>query len=92
MGKCSVCGKKILYNKYKMYRGKVLCQECYNTRLERKAAAIAERKRKAEEIKIVTPKKKSKRAMKKYGVEGKIPKLYGGDSNDDTEKAADSSE
>ena len=79
MGKCSICGKKILYNKYKMYRGKVLCQECYSTRLERKAAAIAERNRLAEEVKIVTPKKKTKKGRKKY----EIPELYGGDSNND---------
>lgn len=87
MGKCSVCGKKILYNKYKMYRGKVLCQECYNTRLERKAAAIAERKRLAEEVKIVAPKKKSKKSRKK----NKIPELYGGDSENETAKTAEDS-
>jgi len=45
MGKCSECGKKIEYNKYKMYRGKVLCLECFSTRLERKAAKKAELKR-----------------------------------------------
>ena len=36
MGKCSNCGVKIQYNKFKMYRGKVLCYECYGTRLARK--------------------------------------------------------
>lgn len=38
MGKCNNCGKKIEYNKFKHYRGKVLCYECYDTRLERKRA------------------------------------------------------
>jgi len=38
IGKCSNCGKKIQYNKFKMYRDKVLCYECYDTRLERKKA------------------------------------------------------
>lgn len=38
MGKCSNCGKKIEYNKFKWYRGKVLCYDCYDTRLERKKA------------------------------------------------------
>jgi len=38
MGKCSNCGKKIEYNKFKWYRGKILCYECYDTRLERKKA------------------------------------------------------
>lgn len=68
MGKCSVCGKKILYNKYKMYRGKVLCSECYSTRLKRKAAKKAERKRQAALTKIVTPTKKAKKAAKKKGL------------------------
>ena len=36
MGKCSNCGEKIRYNKFKMYRGKILCPDCYATRLERK--------------------------------------------------------
>ena len=70
MGKCSVCGKKILYNKYKMYRGKVLCPECYSTRLERKAARKAELKRKAEEVRMqmATPTKKARKKAKKLGV------------------------
>ena len=68
MGKCNVCGKKILYNKYKMYRGKVLCPECYDTRLERKAAKRAEAKARAEEVKIVTPTKKARKAAKKEGI------------------------
>lgn len=38
MGKCSNCKKKIEYNKFKMYRGKILCYNCYATRLERKKA------------------------------------------------------
>jgi hypothetical protein len=36
MGKCNNCGKKIEYNKFKRYRKKILCYECYDTRLERK--------------------------------------------------------
>ena len=69
MGKCSNCGKKILYNKYRMYRGKVLCPECYDTRLERKAAKRAERKRQAELVKIATPTKKAKKTAKKKGID-----------------------
>ncbi len=38
MGKCSVCGKKIEYNQFKWYRGKIQCYDCYKTRLERKKA------------------------------------------------------
>ena len=38
MGKCDRCGKKIEYNKFKRYRKKILCYECYDTRLERKKA------------------------------------------------------
>lgn len=38
MGKCDKCGKKIEYNKFKRYRKKILCYECYDTRLERKKA------------------------------------------------------
>ena len=69
MGKCSNCRKKILYNKYKMYRGKVLCPECYDTRLERKAAKKVERKRQAELVKIVTPSKRVKKKAKKQGLD-----------------------
>lgn len=47
MGKCSNCGAKILYNKFKMYRDKVLCNKCYDTRLERKKA----KKKAAKELK-----------------------------------------
>lgn len=36
MGKCSNCKKKIQYNKFKRYRGKILCYDCYDTRQERK--------------------------------------------------------
>jgi len=38
MGECSNCKKKIEYNKFKRYRGKILCYNCYDTRLERKKA------------------------------------------------------
>jgi len=69
MGKCSNCRKKILYNKYKMYRGKVLCPECYDTRLERKAAKKAERKRQAELVKIVKPTRKAKKKVRKQGID-----------------------
>ncbi|GAG61769.1 unnamed protein product [marine sediment metagenome] len=86
MGKCSECGKKIEYNKYKMYRGKVLCLECYSTRLKRKAEAKAERKRQAELVKIATPSRKTKKKAKKsYD----IPKFYGGDDEPE-DKAEDS--
>lgn len=97
MGKCSVCGKKIQYNQYKMYRGKVLCPECYDTRLERKAAKKAELKMKAEAVKIVTPSKKAKKAAKKKGVDltalderrSIVPKFYGGDDENENEDKAE---
>jgi len=47
MGKCSNCGKKIKYNQFKIYRDKILCYDCYDTRLERKKT-----KRKAAEEKV----------------------------------------
>jgi len=68
MGKCNNCKRKILYNKYKMYRGKVLCPECYSTRLVRKAEERAERNRQAELVKIVTPSRRARKAAKKQGV------------------------
>lgn len=39
-----MCTKEILYNKYKMYRGKVLCNDCYAARLKRKAEKKATRR------------------------------------------------
>jgi recombinational DNA repair protein (RecF pathway) len=42
MGVCSNCKKKIEYNHFKRYRGKILCYACYDTRLERKAQKKAE--------------------------------------------------
>jgi len=51
MGKCSVCGKKIEYNKFKTYRGKVQCYDCYDKRLDRKAAKKEAAKEKVEEDK-----------------------------------------
>lgn len=33
-----MCKKRIEYNRYKRYRDKILCLECYATRLERKKA------------------------------------------------------
>jgi len=68
MGSCLNCGKKILYNSYKRYRGKVLCPECYNTRLERKEAKKVELKKLADLVKISTPRKKAKKAMQKQGL------------------------
>jgi len=45
MGKCDNCKKEIQYNRFKRYRKQILCYECYDTRLERKAA----KKKKREE-------------------------------------------
>ncbi len=91
MGKCNVCGKKILYNKYKMYRGKILCPECYDTRLERKAARKAELKAKAEEMqKIIAPRKKSKKASKKLGAIIEDMPILGNVENDEGKTAEDS--
>lgn len=88
MGKCSVCGKKIEYNKYKMYRDKVLCPECYDTRLERKAAKKAELKAKADAVKILTPTKKAKKKARKYGLTTKID-LQGGIEDEEGKTAED---
>lgn len=66
MGKCEICKKKIMYNKYKKYRGKVLCLECYSTRLERKAAKKVIRRRKAR--KIVVPTEKAEKAIEDMGI------------------------
>lgn len=51
MGKCSKCGKRIRYNQFKRYRGKILCYECYDTRLERKKARQEKAEKKLEEDK-----------------------------------------
>ncbi len=48
MAKCNNCKKEIQYNKFKRYRGKILCPECYKTRLIRKK----EKKAKAEEVEL----------------------------------------
>jgi len=94
MGKCNNCKRKILYNKYKMYRGKVLCPECYGTRLVRKAEERAERNRQAELVKIVTPSRRAKKASKKKGVTFN-PSIYDGhlediglSENNDTEDSS----
>lgn len=88
MGKCDNCEKKILYNKYKRYRKQILCIECYNTRLERKAAKKAEQQAQAEAAKIlISPRKKAKKALKKQGITTKIPDLYGGDYENEGSKA-----
>lgn len=63
MGKCNLCGKKIEYNKFKRYRGKVLCYACYDTRLERKKA-----KKEAVE-KTVEPTEKAKEELKESGID-----------------------
>jgi len=60
MGKCSNCGKKIEYNKFKWYRRKILCYNCYNTRLERKKV-----KKEAAEQKVKEDKKKFVEKLKK---------------------------
>lgn len=68
MAICNVCKEKIMYNKYKRYRKKILCLKCYATRLDRKAAKKVEVKVRAKAIKIVTPSKKAKKAAKKQGM------------------------
>jgi len=70
MGKCSNCGKKIKYNKFKRYRGKILCYACYDTRLERKKA------KKEEAAKtIAEPTEEEKEEFKKYGIKSEELKL-----------------
>lgn len=66
MGKCSECGKRIQYNKFKRYRGKILCYDkktktgCYATRLERKKAKkeAAEKKIEEDKAKVIEDIKK----------------------------------
>ncbi len=65
MGSCNNCHKKIMYNKYKHYRKEILCVECYNTRLERKAARITEQNKQAALAKIAKPTKKVKKKATK---------------------------
>lgn len=89
MGICNNCKKKIMYNKYKRYRKTILCLECYDTRLERKAAKKAKIKGQAESVKIVTPTKKAKKAMKKKGISYEAQDL-GLNADDENEKAEDS--
>lgn len=48
MGKCSNCKKEIQYNQFKWYRDKILCYECYATRLERKKTKKARAKARIE--------------------------------------------
>lgn len=55
MAKCSICGNKIEYNQFKIIRKYVFCLDC---------AKAVSRKTKA----IVKPRRKAKKAMKKYGV------------------------
>ena len=90
MGKCDNCGKKILYNKYKRYRKQILCRECYDTRLERKKAAKEVLKAQAEALKIVTPKKRGKKAKKepKDEEESNVPSVFL-DDDDETAKTAE---
>ena len=89
MGKCENCKKKILYNRYKRYRGTILCPECFATRLERKAAKKVERKRQAELVKIVTPSKRVKKKAKKQGLDFAI--LDDVTENEEKKAAEDSS-
>lgn len=54
MGKCNNCKKKIEYNQFKRYRGKVLCKPCYKTRLIRKKAKKEADEKLAEKVKEKT--------------------------------------
>lgn len=69
MGKCSKCGKKILYNRYVIYEGQVFCMPCRAAQLSKEA--IDKEKAKAERAmkKLVKPSKKAKKAMEDKGVD-----------------------
>ena len=72
-----------------MYRGKVLCPECYDTRLDRKAAKKAELKARAEEVrKMTTPTRKARKKAKKYGLDLTVENKEIGDE-DETAKTAE---
>jgi len=86
MGKCSKCGKKILYNKYVMYQGRVLCVPC-NTAMKKEIALLKE-KVKADKAmkKLLRPSRKAKKAMEDEGI------TVNDDDNDEKEKATDPSD
>jgi len=91
MGKCSKCGKKILYNKYVIYEGRVLCTPCNVARLlketEEKEAAKAKR---AINRKLAKASKKAKKAAKEQGVDMDfLAKPIKEDDDDGTQKSAD---
>lgn len=46
MAKCSKCGEKIEYNRFKTYNGKIYCNECYNKIKEEKR----EKRKKARKV------------------------------------------
>jgi len=80
MGKCDNCGKKIRYNQYKRYRDKILCYDCYDTRLERKRA-----KRKAAEEKVI----KDQERKKDEKIEDSNPHGYNYNPLENAEKEKD---
>lgn len=53
MGKCTICGEKIRYNRFKKISGKVYCLECAKKKAMNK---------------IITPNEAAKDAMMRYGI------------------------
>jgi recombinational DNA repair protein (RecF pathway) len=65
MGKCSVCGKKIQYNQYKIVKDKIYCSKCEPPKtLARRKRSGKGRKYK----KIVKANKKAERDAKNKGL------------------------
>lgn len=83
IGKCSNCKKPIQYNKFKRYRGKVLCYDCYDTRLERKKQKKEELEKKAQILSDNTEPDDSGKVELKYDLT---------DDEDKTIKEEDASE
>jgi len=62
MGKCSKCGNKIEYNRFKIYKDKKYCLKC-------SAAVKLKRKRRKKAKELVEPAEKAKEAMKEQGLD-----------------------
>ena len=81
MGKCEICGKKLLYNRFKRYRKQILCYDCYDTRLERKK----QKKEKMKEAELNA--KETQKKAQEFGLitaeDAPLPKEEG---NDDDQK------
>lgn len=86
MGKCSKCGKKILYNKYVIFKGRVLCNPCNIARLLKETTDKEKAKADRAAKKLLKPSKKAKKAAEKMGIDIEPAELK---EDNDNEKAKD---